>query len=46
MYFEKQVKTTLRADNLNSVQKAQKYPCLKLVFNDNWNDYGYYTCFT
>lgn len=45
MYFEKQVKTTLRADNLNSVQKAQKYPCLKLVFNDNWNDYGYYTWF-
>lgn len=45
MYFEKQVKTTARADNRNSVKPAKNYPCLKLVFNDNWNDYGYSTWF-
>lgn len=44
-YFEKQVKKTERADNINSVSPARLYPCLKLVFNDNWNDYGYYTWF-
>lgn len=45
MYFEKQIKMTARADNRNSVSASQKYPCLKLVFNDNWNDYGYSTWF-
>lgn len=35
--FEKQVKRTERADNINSVSPAKSYPCLKLVFNDNWN---------
>lgn len=45
MYFEKQIKTTERADNKNSVKSAQQYPCLKLVFNNNWNDYGYETWF-
>lgn len=45
MYFEKQVKKTERADNRNSVRPAQQYPCFKLVFNDNWNDYGYSTWF-
>lgn len=45
MYFERQKKTTERADNKNSVESAQQYPCLKLVFNDNWNDYGYETWF-
>ena len=45
MYFEKQVKATERADNRNSVKVAKAYPCIKLVFNDNWNDYGYYTWF-
>lgn len=42
-YFEKQVKRTERADNINSVSPAKSYPCLKLVFNDNWNDYGFST---
>ena len=42
-YFEKQVKKTERADNINSVSPAKSYPCLKLVFNDNWNDYGFST---
>ena len=45
MYFEKQIKDTARADNKNSVLPAQQYPCLKLIFNDNWNDYGYSTWF-
>lgn len=46
LYFEKQKKKTERADNINSVDSAQKYPCFKLVFNDNWNDFGYYTWFS
>lgn len=47
LYFEKQIKLTERADNRNSVEKhAQQYPCLKLVHNDNWNDYDHYTWFT
>lgn len=47
LYFEKQTKLTERADNRNSVDThAQQYPCLKLVHNDNWNDYNHYTWFT
>ena len=46
LYFEKQEKKTERADNINSVESAQKYPCFKLVFNHNWNDYGCYTWFS
>lgn len=45
-YFEKQQKKTQRADHYNSVYKtANKYPCIKLVHNNDWNDYGYYTWF-
>lgn len=45
-YFEKQQKRTQRADHYNSVDKrARKYPCIKLVHNNDWNDYGYYTWF-
>lgn len=47
LYFEKQTKLTERADNRNSVDNhAQQFPCLKLVHNDNWNDYNHYTWFT
>lgn len=47
LYFEKQTKLTERADNRNSVDvHANQYPCLKLVHNDNWNDYNHYTWFT
>lgn len=47
LYFEKQTKLTERADNRNSVDThANQYPCLKLVHNDNWNDYNHYTWFT
>lgn len=46
-YFEKQRKLTERADHPNSVStEAAKYPCFKLVYNYNWNDYGYSTWFT
>lgn len=45
-YFEKQFKTSQRADHINSVEKtAKRYPCIKLVHNNDWNDYGYYTWF-
>lgn len=45
-YFEKQYKDSQRADNWNSVdENCNEYPCLKLVFNYDWNDYGYHTWF-
>lgn len=45
-YFEKQYKESQRADNWNSVDgNCAKYPCLKLVFNHNWNDFDFYTWF-
>ena len=46
-YFEKQRKLTQRADHQNSVStRSAVYPCFKLVYNHNWNDYGFYTWFT
>lgn len=46
-YFEKQRKLTQRADHRNSVSTESKtYPCFKLVYNYDWNDYGFYTWFT
>lgn len=45
LYFEKQTKKTERADHFSSVGPAKQYPCFKLVFNDNWNDYGFSTWF-
>lgn len=46
-YFEKQRKLTQRADHQNSVStRSTVYPCFKLVYNHNWNDYGFYTWFT
>jgi len=46
LYFEKQKKTTQRADNINSVSVAKRYPCMKLVFNYDWDDYGESTWFS
>lgn len=46
LYFEKQKKLTMRADHINSVSPAKKYPCLKLVFNYNWEDSGNCTWFS
>lgn len=46
-WFEKQEKLTARADNINSVdKKCLQYPCVKLVFNGNWNDYGHKTWYS
>lgn len=45
LYFEKQNKSTERADHIFSVGSAKKYPCFKLVFNYDWNDYGARTWF-
>jgi len=46
-WFEKQNKLTERADNSNSVdRKCVKYPCVKLVFNHNWDDFGNKTWFS
>ena len=42
-YFEKQYKATQRADDWKSVLKPDDVPCLKLVFNNDWNDYGFHT---
>ena len=42
-YFEKQYKATQRADHWKSVLKPNDIPCLKLVFNNDWNDYGFHT---
>lgn len=46
IYFERHKKLTQRADNHNSVTKPKDVPCIEFVFNDNWNDYEYYTWFT
>ena len=45
LHFEVQVKQHVRADHPGSVKKPSRYPCFLLVFNDNWNDYGFYTWF-
>ncbi len=45
LIFEKQIKQSQRADHPASVSAATSLPCLKLVFNDNWNDYNYSTWF-
>ena len=46
-HFEKQTKLTQRADNRNSVDaNCSQYPCIKLVFNDDWNDLGHHTWFS
>lgn len=42
-YFEKQYKASQRADHWKSVLKPDDVPCLKLVFNNDWNDYGFHT---
>lgn len=42
-YFEKQYKASQRADHWKSVFKPNDVPCLKLVFNNDWNDYGFHT---
>ncbi|MCM1140360.1 MAG: hypothetical protein NC453_17465 [Muribaculum sp.] len=45
IHFEVQKKKTLRADHANSVSNPSQYPSFVLVFNDDWNDYDYYTWF-
>lgn len=45
LHFEIQKKRGERADYLPSVLSPQCYPCYILVFNDDWNDYDYYTWF-
>lgn len=45
-YFEKQKKKTERADHIASVSKyVAQCPCIKLVHNYDWNDYGHFTWF-
>lgn len=46
IYFEKQYKASQRADHWRSVIKPKDVPCLKLVFNNDWNDYGFHTWYT
>lgn len=43
--FEVQIKKTQRADHPNSVDFPKQEGAFVLVFNDNWNDYGWYTSF-
>lgn len=43
--FEVQIKKTRRADHANSVDFPKDKDAFVLVFNDNWNDYNWYTAF-
>ena len=43
--FEVQIKKTQRADHPNSVDFPIKEDAFVLVFNYNWNDYGWFTSF-
>ena len=45
LHFEVQVKHGQRADYGGSVSKPSVFPSFVLVFNDDWNDYSYYTWF-
>lgn len=45
IHFEVQKKKTLRADHAKSVVNPSQGSSFVLVFNDDWNDYGYYTWF-
>lgn len=46
LHFEKQIKRGQRSDYAESVQSPSQYPSFVLVFNDNWNDFNYYTWFS
>lgn len=46
LHFEKQIKRGQRSDYAESVQSPSQYPCFVLVFNDDWNDFSYYTWFS
>ncbi len=45
LHFEVQVKQGQRSDYGNSVIPPSIFPSFVLVFNDDWNDYAYYTWF-
>lgn len=45
LHFEVQVKQGQRSDYGNSVIPPSVFPSFVLVFNDDWNDYAYYTWF-
>lgn len=45
LHFEVQVKQGPRADYGGSVSKPSMFPSFVLVFNDDWNDYSYFTWF-
>lgn len=45
LHFEVTVKQGVRSDHSGSVKKPNQYPCFALVFNNNWNDYDYFTWF-
>lgn len=45
LHFEVQEKQGERADYGGSVLKPSVFPSFVLVFNDDWNDYSYYTWF-
>lgn len=46
LHFEKQIKRGQRSDYTESVQSPSHYPSFVLVFNDDWNDFCYYTWFS
>lgn len=46
LHFEVQTKQGQRSDYIESVRQPSQYPCFILVFNDDWNDYGYHTWFS
>ena len=45
LHFEIQVKQGQRADYGGTVNRPSLFPSFVLVFNDDWNDYSYYTWF-
>lgn len=45
LHFEVQRKRGQRADHSNSVAAPSQFPSFVLVFNDDWNDYSYWTWF-
>lgn len=46
LHFEKQIKRGQRSDYTESVQSPSHYSSFVLVFNDDWNDFCYYTWFS
>ncbi len=46
LHFEVQRKTGRRSDYMGTIKAPSRYPAMILNFNDDWDDYSYYTWFS